>query len=119
MRNSEKMMSYVKYEHELESEYRERLTEAKRKSEVREVFADFVLTLLEKIGENIDSSFREYITFSKDGYGFHGRLKEVMEKYFENSDLKAIIDRFYHTAFHRYLKIENDENTNYFNMRNV
>jgi len=49
MENREKMLSYVKYEHELETEYREKLAEAKRKSDVRDVFAEFIIKLLRKL----------------------------------------------------------------------
>uniref|UniRef100_A0A7C4GGC1 Uncharacterized protein n=1 Tax=Fervidobacterium thailandense TaxID=1008305 RepID=A0A7C4GGC1_9BACT len=115
---SEKMYSYVKYEHELETEYREKLAEAKRKSDVRKIFAEYVLRLIQKINPDVPMKFVEDIRFDEKefSYQFNGDLSKIVEEIGKNSDLMAIINRMYETATHRYKKIEHDENTNYFRM---
>jgi len=118
MENKEKMVSYVKYEHELETEYREKLAEAKRKSDVRDVFAEFVIKLIKKINPDIPLSFEEQIRFDEKEFKFEfiDELKKVFEELSAGSDLGAIINRMFESAQHRYKKIEHDENLNYFRM---
>ncbi|ODN30394.1 hypothetical protein [Fervidobacterium thailandense] len=113
---SEKMYSYVKYEHELETEYREKLAEAKRKSDVREIFAEYVVRLIQKINPDVPMRLVEDIRFDEKEFSYHfnGDLAKIVEEIGKNSDLMAIINRLYETAMHRYKKIEHDENTNYF-----
>lgn len=115
--HGEKMLSYVKFEHELETEYREKLSEAKRKSDVRDVFAEYVVRLLQKVEPSITLRMVEDIRFDeKDfSYRFNGELARVVEELAKNSDLMAIINRMYEAAQHRFRKIENDENVDFFN----
>ncbi|MBO8160921.1 MAG: hypothetical protein H0Z24_04740 [Thermosipho sp. (in: Bacteria)] len=117
MIKGEKIYSYVKYYHEIEPEYREKLIEAKRKSDVREVFIYTILKFLSLIDENIDSSYSQYIRFESDTFEFISPLKEKIEKLSKNSDLQSIIEKIYETAKNRYLKIEHDENSDYFNLK--
>lgn len=117
MIKGEKMLSYVKYYHEIEAEYREKLAEAKRKSDVREVFINILLKLFSKIDSSIDHSYAEYIKFDGNLYTFESPLKEKIEKLAEKSDLLAIIERIFETAKNRYLKLKNDDNTDYFNLK--
>ncbi|AMW32969.1 hypothetical protein SAMN04488510_10325 [Fervidobacterium changbaicum] len=116
----EKMVSYVKYEHELEPEYREKLAEAKRKSDVREVFAEFVIRLLRMINPDIPFSFKEQIRFDEKEFQFEfvDELKQAVDELSAGSDLKAIINRMYEAANKRYKKIEHDENLDYFRLGN-
>ncbi|WP_448377173.1 hypothetical protein [Fervidobacterium sp.] len=120
MENKEKMVSYVKYEHELETEYREKLAEAKRKSDVRDVFAEFIIKLIKKINPDVPLSFEEQIRFDEKEFKFEfiDELKKVFEELSAGSDLGAIINRMFESARHRYKKIEHDENINYFRVGN-
>jgi len=120
MENREKMISYVKYEHELETEYREKLAEAKRKSDVKGVFAEFIIKLIKKIKPDAPGSFSEQIRFDDKEFKFEfvDELKKLFEEISAQSDLGAIIDRMYETAKHRYKKIEHDENIDYFRVGN-
>ena len=114
MKKGEKIVSYVKYEHELSHAYREKLAEAKRKSEVREVFMRFVHQLLSKIDPEVENARLEDIVFTPEGYHITGELKEKIAPYMEKSDLEAILDRMYEAAVNRYKKIEKDENVDFF-----
>lgn len=120
MESREKMLSFVKYEHELETEYREKLAEAKRKSDVKEFFAEYVLRLLKKINPDVPMSLIDEIKFDEKEfkYEFTGELAKVVEEIGSQSDLKAIIRRMFEAAEHRYKKIEHDENLNYFRIGN-
>ncbi|MGQ9855352.1 MAG: hypothetical protein ACUVQF_01305 [Fervidobacterium sp.] len=120
MESREKMLSFVKYEHELENEYREKLAEAKRKSDVKEFFAEYVIRLLRKINPNVPMSLIDEIKFDEKElkYEFTGELAKIVEEIGSQSDLKAIINRMYETAQHRYKKIEHDENLDYFRIGN-
>ncbi|MGB9795341.1 hypothetical protein [Fervidobacterium gondwanense] len=120
MENREKMLSFVKHEHELETEYREKLAEAKRKSDVKKFFAEYVLRLLKKINPDVPMSLINEIKFDEKEfrYEFTGDLAKVVEEIGSQSDLKAIINRMYETAQHRYKKIEHDENLDYFRIGN-
>ncbi|MGB9614976.1 MAG: hypothetical protein ACPL3B_05710, partial [Fervidobacterium sp.] len=111
MEKNEKMNSFVKFEHEFETEYREKLAEAKRKSDVKDVFAEMLVKLLSKILPEVKLSIEE-IKFDEREfkYEFTGELGKVIEEISKSSDLKAIINRMYDTALHRYKKIEHDEN---------
>ncbi len=112
----EKMVSYVKFEHELQNEYREKLAECKRKSDVKDVFVEYLFKLLEKIGAKVPRGFNEFIKFSEKGfeYLFVGELEKLVDELSKESDLKAIIERMAESAKHRYTKLEHDENGDYF-----
>ncbi|SHH29884.1 hypothetical protein [Thermosipho atlanticus] len=117
MIKGEKILSYVKYYHEIESEYREKLAESKRKSDVREVFINILIKFLSNVDSSIDQSFAEYIEFDGESFRFKTPLKEKIEKLAKNSDLFPIIERIFESAKNRYLRIENDENSDYFNLK--
>jgi hypothetical protein len=117
MIKGEKVLSYIKYYNEIESEYREKLAEAKRKADVREVFNYILLKFLSKIDNSIDQSYDEFIKFDGKSLNFESPLKEKIEKLAEKSDLHAIIERIFEAAKNRYLKLENDENTDYFYLK--
>jgi len=121
MEGKEKMISYVKYEHELETEYREKLAEAKRKSDVKNVFVEFIIKLLKKIEPSLPLSLMENIRFDEKEfkYEFMGELENLVNEIGKESDLKAIINRMYETAMHRYKKIEHDENIDYFRLNST
>ncbi|MCX7654373.1 MAG: hypothetical protein N2Z58_06855 [Fervidobacterium sp.] len=120
MERAEKMVSYVKYERELENEYREKLSDAKRKSDVRDVFSEFLIKLLKRIVPEVSLSLVEYIKFEDKEFKFEftGELQKLIDDLGKSSDLKAIINRMYESALHRYKKIEHDENLDYFRMNN-
>ncbi|MDK2885541.1 MAG: hypothetical protein PWP54_99 [Thermosipho sp. (in: thermotogales)] len=117
MIKGEKIVSYVKYYNEIEAEYREKLVEAKRKADVREVFIYILLKFLSKIDDSIDQSYSEFIKFEGESFEILSPLKEKVEKLAEKSDLHAIIERIFEAARNRYIKIEHDENTDYFNLQ--
>ncbi|MGC8954799.1 MAG: hypothetical protein ACP5JS_01735 [Fervidobacterium sp.] len=120
MEKNEKMNSFVKFEHELETEYREKLAEAKRKSDVKDVFAEMLVKLLSKILPEVKLSIEEIKFDEKEfKYEFTGELGKVIEEISKSSDLKAIINRMYDTALHRYKKIEHDENMDYFRLNST
>ncbi|MGC8902909.1 MAG: hypothetical protein ACP5KD_06180 [Fervidobacterium sp.] len=120
MEKNEKMNSFVKFEHELETEYREKLAEAKRKSDVKDVFAEMLVRLLSKILPEVKLSIEEIKFDEKEfKYEFTGELGKVIEEISKSSDLKAIINRMYDTALHRYKKIEHDENMDYFRLNST
>ncbi|ACJ74984.1 hypothetical protein H17ap60334_10575 [Thermosipho africanus H17ap60334] len=116
MEKGKKIISFVKYEHEIEPSYREKLANAKRKSDVREVFINTLLELLSSIDPEFNEFSQEDIKFESEYYEFSKKLEEKLEK-FKDSDLHAIIERIFEAAKNRYLKIEHDENTDYFNLK--
>ena len=117
MIRGEKVYSFVKFEHEIEPTYREKLANAKKKAEVREVFELTLLELLKSISNEFEKFTQEDIKFEPKKLEFSDELKKKVEEFSKNSDLHAIIERMYEAAQHRYQKIENDENTDYFNIK--
>ncbi|HCI29396.1 MAG TPA: hypothetical protein PKI14_05665 [Fervidobacterium sp.] len=118
MENTDKVFSYVKYERELETEYRRKLSEAKRKSDVRKVFYEFLFKLLTKVQPDLPNYLQEDIKFDEKefSYSFTGELERIINELSANSDLKAIIDRMFEVAKHRYMKIAQDEDVDYFRL---
>jgi len=113
VKKGEKILSFVKYEKELESSYRHKLDEIKRPDEVGNVFREFVFKLLKKVKDDIPDDAVEQINFRpEDGEAFEigEELIELLgEKLVEKSDLMAIIGRMAQSAQHRYKKIKNDD----------
>ncbi|HOK87988.1 MAG TPA: hypothetical protein PK404_04050 [Fervidobacterium sp.] len=118
MENTDKVFSYVKYERELETEYRRKLSEAKRKSDVRKVFYEFLFKLLTKVQPDLPNYLQEDIKFDEKefSYSFTEELERIINELSANSDLKAIIDRMFEVAKHRYMKIAQDEDVDYFRL---
>jgi len=118
MENAEKVFSYVKYERELQTDYRRKLSEAKRKSDVRKVFYEFFFKLLVMIKPDVPNNLQEDIKFDEKEltYSFTGELERIINELSANSDLKAIIDRMFEDAKHRYMKIAQDEDVDYFRL---
>ena len=120
VRKGEKMYSFVKYEKELESDYRRKLDEVKRPDEVGGVFVEFAFKLLRKVKEDIPDEAREWIKFKPEGdvpYTLDGRIEEILGDIMKKSDLPAIIERMAMAAHHRYKKLRSDdERTDLFRM---
>ena len=115
MKKGEKFLSFVKYEKELESEYREKLSEAKRPEEVGDIFVEFALRFLKKIVPDLDEkTYIEDVSFVPEdeevGFTLSERLKKVLkEELVEKSDMMSILKRMVSEAIHRYKKIKSDE----------
>ncbi len=121
MKKGKKVLSHVKYEKELESAYRERLSLIKKPEEIGRVFVEFALILLEKIDQRIDKSFSDQIFFdptNENGYRLSASLTNLLSEHLANSDLPAILKRMASTAAHRYRSLTSDnERTNYFRLQ--
>ena len=115
MKKGEKFLSFVKYEKELESEYREKLSSVKRPEEVGVIFMEFAIRLLKKIVPDLDEKeCIEDVSFVPEdeevGFILSERLKKFLkEEIIEKSDLMAILRRMASEAIHRYKKIKADE----------
>lgn len=113
MKKGKKMLSFVKYEKELESSYRERLSSVKKPEEIGDVFIDCILSLLKKIHPEVNSNHVEEIVFdpdSSEGYTLSQSLQKILgDELLKNSDLLAIIKRFAQSALHRYHSLASDE----------
>ena len=115
MKKGEKFLSFVKYEKELESEYREKLSETKRPEEVGDIFVEFALRFLKKIVPDLDEkTYIEDISFVPEdeevGFTLSERLKKVLkEEIVEKSDMMSILKRKANEAIHRYKQIKSDE----------
>ncbi|AEH51763.1 hypothetical protein [Pseudothermotoga thermarum] len=121
MKKGKKVLSYVKYEKELESAYRERLSLVKRPEEVGKVFVEFALNLLSKIDPRIDKSFSDQIFFELNvgsNYRLSTFLQSLLADHLSSSDLSAILERMASTAAHRYKALtSNAERTDYFRLQ--
>jgi len=107
-----KFFSHVKELKEIESEYREKLMEAKNPPQVVDVFIDTTFKLLKKIVPDLDLRHIEHISFAPEEeipFHFDKPLRELLESYFDNSDLEQIIAKLAETAKHRYMQILHDE----------
>lgn len=105
------MRSYVKYEKELEHEYREKLNEAKRLGDVGDVFVEYAFKLLKMVKPELDDSLIEDIAFDPEnpkGYKLIENLRRELEEEFNSSDLPAILERMAKAAAHRYEHILKD-----------
>jgi len=106
------MRSYVKYEKELEHDFREQLNEAKRLGDVGDVFVEFAFRLLKKVRSDLDENLIEDVVFDPEnprGYRLLEKLRRELEKELKTSDLPAILERMAKAAAHRYEHILNDE----------
>ncbi|MBT1248504.1 MULTISPECIES: hypothetical protein [unclassified Thermosipho (in: thermotogales)] len=117
MIKGEKVYSYVKFEHEIEPTYREKIALAKKRSEVKKILFETLKILLTKVDEIFENLTPEDVNFDGENLKFSKKWQEEIEKFSKNSDLNAIIQRITEAAIHRIKKIENDENTDYFNIK--
>ncbi len=113
VKRGEKMLSFVKIEKELESDYRRALEEVKRPDEVHKVFKEFAFRLLKKVKEDIDEDMMVFLKLTPEN-GEHYKMDEKLleflgEELTKKSDLLAIIGRMAQSAAHRYLKLKRDD----------
>ena len=121
MKRGEKILSFVKYEKELESGYRRKLDDIKRPDEIGEAFREYVFKLLKMVKEDIPDEAKELVYFhpeNEEPFEIDERLREILgTDLIEKSDLMAIMRRMAQSAQHRYKKIKNDdERTDLFRM---
>ena len=111
MKKGEKIFSYVKFEKELESDYRRSLDQVKRPEEVADVFQEFAFKLLNMIYEDIPSKLKDDIKLSADDEEFElsEKLRELLAEKLEKSDLTAILNRMAKDAINRYKKLKHDD----------
>ncbi len=107
----EKMYSYVKYEKELESDYRRALDQVKRPEEVADVFREYAFKLVSMIYEDLSSDMKEHLKLTTDDgdVEIEGELKEKLSEALEKSDLMAILKRMAQDAINRYKKLKHDD----------
>ncbi|HEU24418.1 MAG: hypothetical protein C0176_05960 [Mesoaciditoga sp.] len=116
------MYSYTNIEKEISKNYRERLNEAKKPSEVMDIFSKTIIDLLSRINED----FAQY-TLSDIKLDINSEKKyEISENLSKDprfdylireSDLPAIIERLAKDAANRYLKlVKDDDKTATFNL---
>lgn len=106
------MRSYVKYQKELEHDFRERLNEAKKLGDVGDVFVEFAFKLLKKVKPDINEKLIEDVVFEPEnsqGYRLLEKLQEELKEDLKMSDLPAILKRMAKAAVHRYEHILRDE----------
>ncbi len=111
MKKGEKMLSFVKYEKELESDYRRALDEVKRPEEIHKVFTEYAFKFLKMVKDDLDDRMRDQIKLLPDEENFEigDELTENLSELTEKSDLMAILKRMAESASHRYLKLKKDD----------
>lgn len=122
MKKGEKVLSFVKFEKELESAYREKLASVKRPEETRDVFVEFALKLLSKVNPSITLNHRDHIHFEPDsesGYRLSPQLEQILgSEVLTKSDLPAILKRMALSAAHRRTALlSNTERTDLFRLQ--
>ncbi|WP_036223162.1 hypothetical protein [Mesoaciditoga lauensis] len=106
------MDSYVNLEKEVSKTYREELNLAKKPEEVREAFVRAVERIISSICDKT-FDFEEEVKFTPEdnrifSLGKIGSDPDV-ENALNNSDLKAILERFAEEAKNRYLHLIHDD----------
>ncbi len=112
MIRGEKMASFVKFEKEIESDYRRALDDVKRPDEIGKVFVDYAFRFLKMVNEEIPASFKDEISFNPESdkvFEISGDLREFLGELIEKSDLMAILERMASSAVHRYKKLKKDD----------
>ncbi len=111
MKKGEKMLSFVKYEKELESDYRRALDEIKRPEEIYKAFAEYAFRFLKMVKKDLEDGMKDQIKLLPDDEDFEigDRLTEELGELVEKSDLMAILKRMAESASHRYLKLKKDD----------
>lgn len=122
MKKGEKVLSFVKFEKEIESAYRERLANVKRPEETGDVFLEFAIGLLNKINPQITRNHMDQIYFDPDnenGYRLSPNLEKIItEEILKKSDITAILKRMALNAVHRRKTlIADNERTSMFRMQ--
>lgn len=122
MKKGEKVLSFVKFEKEIESAYRERLSNAKRPEETGDVFLEFAIGLLNKVNPQITRNHMDQIYFDPDnenGYRLSPSLEKILgEEILKKSDITAILKRMALNAAHRRKTlIADNERTSMFRMQ--
>jgi hypothetical protein len=122
VKKGEKVLSFVKFEKELESAYRERLAAVKRPEETGEVFIEFAIKLLSRVNPAITKDHSDQIIFepeSENGYRLLPQLEQVLGKeVLTKSDLPAILKRMALNAAHRRKSLlSNTERTDLFRLQ--
>ncbi|MGB9821211.1 MAG: hypothetical protein ACPLVG_07625 [Pseudothermotoga sp.] len=122
MKKGEKVLSFVKLEKEIESAYRERLSNTKRPEETADVFVEFAIGLLNKINPQITRNQIDQIYFdpeNENGYRLSPNLEKILgEEVLKKSDITAILKRMALNAVHRRKAlIADNERTNMFRMQ--
>ncbi|WP_041081126.1 hypothetical protein [Thermotoga profunda] len=122
MKKGEKVLSFVKFEKEIESAYRERLSNTKRPEETGDVFLEFAIGLLSKVNPQITRNHIDQIYFepeSENGYRLSPNLEKILgEEVLKKSDITAILKRMALNAAHRRKTlIADNERTNLFRMQ--
>ncbi len=122
MKKGEKITSFVKFEKEIESAYRERLSSTKRPEETGDVFLEFAVELLSKINPQINRNYIDQIYFdpqSENGYRLSPNLEKILgEEVLKKSDITAILKRMALNAVHRRKTlIADNERTDMFRMQ--
>jgi len=107
----EKMYSYVKYEKELESDYRRALDQVKRPEEVADVFREYAFKLVNMVYDDLPSNMKEQLKLltEKEDIEIGEELKEKLSGILEKSDLMAILKRMAQDAINRYKKLKHDD----------
>ena len=112
MIRGEKILSFVKYEKELESDYRRHLDDVKRPDEVGKVFVEFAFKLIKMVKSEIPDGYIEEIGFDPESdvpFKLGNGLKEALSDLYEKSDLPAILERMARSAQNRYKKLKKDD----------
>lgn len=122
MKKGEKVLSFVKFEKEIESAYRERLSSTKRPEETADVFLEFAIGLLNKVNPQITRNHIDQIYFEpehENGYRLSPNLEKILgEEVVKKSDITAILKRMALNAVHRRKTLITDnERTNMFRMQ--
>lgn len=122
MKKGEKFLSFVKFEKEIESAYREKLSATKRPEETADVFIEFAINFLSKIKPEITRNHIDQIYFdpdSENGYKLSPNLEKILgNEILNSSDLPAILKRLALSAVHRRKAlVSNNERTNMFRMQ--
>ena len=121
MMRGEKMLSFVKYEKLLESDYRRALDDIKRPDEIWKVFVEYAFKLLKMVKEDLPDKMKKEIRFVPGGkdevFKLSDQLLDHLGELVEKSDLLAIINRMASSALHRYKKLKSDnERTDLFRL---
>lgn len=122
MKKGEKVLSFVKFEKELESAYRERLSAVKRPEETGDVFVEFALKLLNRVNPLITRNHWDHVHFepeTENGYRLSKELEQIIgQEILSKSDLPAILKRMALNAAHRRKALlSNTERTDLFRLQ--
>ncbi len=113
MRKGEKILSFVKYEKEIESDYRRALEDTKRPDEIHKVFREYAFKILKNVKKDIKEDMIDYLKLtpnSEEHFSVGDELTKLLGKdLLGKSDLLAILGRMAISAAHRYIKLKRDD----------